>query len=291
MRTSSGTSGTQVGGLDVRRRPGHLHAVDTLAIFRASPSTRVLTCVRVRDGASILHVSHDEDGDWQFLCGGEHPEGGADGPVTSCLGCVLEGDPSLIQLGELCTNWDASRSSRGEPWMLRDRAEDFIRHWVRKLGWAVQLVTEGDGERAPPLAYTVGLARTFDHPAALMHSMLNECAVRVRHSEGRSEWRGARGDVRGRTRGRLDRWHARQDAGVRAPPAGAGRTLSGPDRGEHAHASREGLGGIGGGLSTGTSSEKASKATAGRGACRTGRLAGQRHRVEGPRAAAPGGAQ
>ncbi len=38
-----------------------------------------LTCVHVLErGAPILLVSHDDDGDWQFLCKAEHSEAGED---------------------------------------------------------------------------------------------------------------------------------------------------------------------------------------------------------------------
>jgi hypothetical protein len=40
--------------------------------FRQERHLGVFTCKRVAEGAPILHVSHEEDGDWQFLCGGQH---------------------------------------------------------------------------------------------------------------------------------------------------------------------------------------------------------------------------
>jgi len=39
--------------------------------FSAARNTAVFICARVRDGAPVLHVTHDADGDWQFLCGGQ----------------------------------------------------------------------------------------------------------------------------------------------------------------------------------------------------------------------------
>ncbi len=45
-----------------------------LTPFADAPDTAVITCCHVTDdGAPVLYVSHDEDdGMWQFLCGGEH---------------------------------------------------------------------------------------------------------------------------------------------------------------------------------------------------------------------------
>ncbi|MFN7132177.1 MAG: hypothetical protein ACK4N5_08845, partial [Myxococcales bacterium] len=46
----------------------------------------VFLCAHVASGAPVLYVSHDEDGDWQFLCGAdEHDPQRGDGPVLKCL--------------------------------------------------------------------------------------------------------------------------------------------------------------------------------------------------------------
>lgn len=82
------------------------------------------------DGAPILYVSHDEDGDWQFLCGGEHPDGGPDGALMACLGCTIAGDPSLNAIAGLGWGQQAIRESAEAPW--RSAAEDS--RWQRVLG-------------------------------------------------------------------------------------------------------------------------------------------------------------
>jgi len=156
--------------------------------FAIAPNSRVLTCKRVAAGEPILYVSHDGDGDWQLLCGGEHEDGGADGAVLSCLRCLVERDPSLNQLAQMCRNHEATRTAAGQPWTVTDRGEEFIRHWVEELGWAIQIVEEGASDAEPPFAYTVGLTKSFGHPElivvgqkpALMKFMLNECAERVK---------------------------------------------------------------------------------------------------------------
>ncbi len=43
--------------------------------FDEERHTGVYVCARVAQGSPILYVSHDADGDWQFLCGGTHEDG------------------------------------------------------------------------------------------------------------------------------------------------------------------------------------------------------------------------
>jgi Domain of unknown function (DUF4262) len=62
---------------------------------------------------TITHVSHDADGDWQFL-GGKMDEGG--GPVLSCLHHPIDDDPSLEELHDLPLNCYATREKPGSPW-------------------------------------------------------------------------------------------------------------------------------------------------------------------------------
>ena len=41
--------------------------------FKDAPNTRCFTCCHILDANKpILYVSHDEDGEWQFLCGKKH---------------------------------------------------------------------------------------------------------------------------------------------------------------------------------------------------------------------------
>jgi hypothetical protein len=54
--------------------------------FSEPENLGVFVCDNVRlHGMPILYVSHDEEGDWQFLCGGTHEEGGHDGGALVCL--------------------------------------------------------------------------------------------------------------------------------------------------------------------------------------------------------------
>jgi len=64
----------------------------------------------------ILLVTHEEDGDWQFLCGN---------PITKddckviCLEEIVKLDPSLNQLFDLPYGWEAERNSIDDKWVRR----------------------------------------------------------------------------------------------------------------------------------------------------------------------------
>ncbi|MCX7058120.1 MAG: hypothetical protein WCH32_11370 [Pseudomonadota bacterium] len=83
--------------------------------FKEPEFSDALTTVPVLEGeAPILLVSHDaDDGMWQVLCGTTNePE---DGRLT-CLGCLLELDPTLAEIADLPRGWEAYREAVGAPW-------------------------------------------------------------------------------------------------------------------------------------------------------------------------------
>lgn len=83
--------------------------------FKEPECSEALTTVPVLEGdAPILLVSHDaDDGMWQILCGTTNEP--ADGRL-SCLGCLLELDPTLAQIADLPRGWEAFREAVGGPW-------------------------------------------------------------------------------------------------------------------------------------------------------------------------------
>jgi hypothetical protein len=66
------------------------------------------------EGMPILRVCHDSDGDWQFLCGGDHSKSR---PVIVCLGCAFERDPDLEQIADLPPGWAAEREELPGSWV------------------------------------------------------------------------------------------------------------------------------------------------------------------------------
>jgi hypothetical protein len=73
----------------------------------------------LEQGHPILLVTHDYDGDWQFLCGTTNRT--RDGRVVS-LGCILEKDPTVAKLADLPEGWAAVRREQGKAWR-RKKAE------------------------------------------------------------------------------------------------------------------------------------------------------------------------
>ncbi|MCK9686687.1 hypothetical protein [Scleromatobacter humisilvae] len=77
---------------------------------------------RVFDGSHpILMVTHDTDGDWQVLCGGDVAERR---PVVTCLGCTWLRDRSIGEMAALPRGWRAWRSAAGEPWDIERQRDD-----------------------------------------------------------------------------------------------------------------------------------------------------------------------
>lgn len=85
--------------------------------FADSPDTGCITCCHVlKENSPILYVSHDEDGCWQFLCGGQHSE--ADARIVS-LADILRIDNSMAVLAELDFGEYAEAKSETSDWIVR----------------------------------------------------------------------------------------------------------------------------------------------------------------------------
>lgn len=82
--------------------------------FDREPHLRVFVCSHVFSRTlPIRYVVHDQDGDWQFLCGGGHE----DGPRIVGVGHLVEFDPSLRGVDEHLPRGAAlERESPGAPW-------------------------------------------------------------------------------------------------------------------------------------------------------------------------------
>jgi len=82
--------------------------------FPDPPHTSAYLSQTVMDAEEpVTYVSHDSDGDWQFL-GDKMSDGG--GPVLSCLHHPLDDDPTLDELHDLPLNWYATRKNPSAPW-------------------------------------------------------------------------------------------------------------------------------------------------------------------------------
>jgi len=74
--------------------------------FPVPPDTLVFTTQPVLDGTPIRDVHHDQDGDWQLLCGTTLA---VEDARLVHLGHMVEITPSVAVLADLPRGWSASR--------------------------------------------------------------------------------------------------------------------------------------------------------------------------------------
>lgn len=91
----------------------HEHSFDAWPFEDAVNTAAFATRHVVEGSRPILEVYHDEDGDWQFVCG--TTAAAEDGRLV-CLGCMLEHEPALAQLADLPRGWMARRDHSQAPW-------------------------------------------------------------------------------------------------------------------------------------------------------------------------------
>ena len=85
--------------------------------FKESKHQAVFTCVHIiEEGKPILHVKHDDDGDWQFLCGGSHLT--EDARIIA-LQEIVNIDPSVNKVSNLRCGQTAVRESEESEWKLQ----------------------------------------------------------------------------------------------------------------------------------------------------------------------------
>jgi hypothetical protein len=90
--------------------------------FPDPPHTKSYLSKTVHDGEeAVTYVSHDADGDWQFL-GDLMSEGG--GPILSCLHHPIDKDATLKELADLPLGWIAERTAVGEPWVRSEHGPE-----------------------------------------------------------------------------------------------------------------------------------------------------------------------
>jgi hypothetical protein len=82
--------------------------------FQAGGNRAVFTTKPVtQKGHPVLQVFHDQEGDWQFLCGSTNQ---MDDMQLVSLGSMVQRDPSLANLADLPEGWYASRDAVGKEW-------------------------------------------------------------------------------------------------------------------------------------------------------------------------------
>jgi hypothetical protein len=73
----------------------------------------VFTSARVREGAAVLTVFHERDGDWQFLS--NHEESGSEALFVH-VGHLTDHDSTLREIADLPLGWKAWRAGLGAEW-------------------------------------------------------------------------------------------------------------------------------------------------------------------------------
>ncbi len=67
----------------------------------------------VHEQYPIVFIVHDEEGDWQFLCGTTTEE---EDIVIACFGCFYERHNLIEQFSDLPKGWCAWREDSDSPW-------------------------------------------------------------------------------------------------------------------------------------------------------------------------------
>lgn len=85
--------------------------------FEDAPNTATFVCRHILSGEKpILFVSHDEDGYWQFLCGGSHTED--DAKIVSLM-AAYRLDESVGELASMDYGQRAERIDVDSPWVIK----------------------------------------------------------------------------------------------------------------------------------------------------------------------------
>lgn len=88
---------------------------DPLATRGLQPNLKSYFCIEVfQRERPILYVTRP-DGDWCFLCGGEHPNDASAYRVVG-IGHAIDMDPSLAEIADLQPNEEAEREYVGGVW-------------------------------------------------------------------------------------------------------------------------------------------------------------------------------
>lgn len=91
--------------------------VQSSTLTHVHDATRVILCSHVvDDGLPILQVVHEDDGDWQFLCGGDHVSRAQ--IRSACWTCTMEQDSSLEAVSTLQAGRTALRKNKTGRWQI-----------------------------------------------------------------------------------------------------------------------------------------------------------------------------
>ena len=117
----------------------------------------------------VLRVSHDHDGDWQFLDATTEEPGEC---VLLCLGCVIERDATLAQVSNLPCGWSAFRPYVGAPWERWEKALDADPAEEKALSdiadYGLHIINVAGGDDLPPFSYSLGIEQSLKLPELIV---------------------------------------------------------------------------------------------------------------------------
>ncbi len=88
--------------------------------FQEPTNATAFTTVKVvHENYPVLRVVHNEDGDWQILCGTTNR---AEDCLIVSLGCAFQWNRSIAEVADLPLGWRAWRNSASAPWQ-REKIE------------------------------------------------------------------------------------------------------------------------------------------------------------------------
>ncbi|UVW29200.1 DUF4262 domain-containing protein [Massilia sp. H6] len=125
----------------------------------------------------MLQVTHDVKGDWQFLDAGSEQPGEC---RRMCLGCIVERDPTLAQLGDLPPGWSAHRAGLDAPW--ERWREDGNQHAAERKAlddidtYGLHILHVAEAGELPPFSYSIGIGQSLGLPELIVIGLRHEVA-------------------------------------------------------------------------------------------------------------------
>ena len=84
---------------------------------------KAYVCLHIFEASGPVLLVSRPDGEWCFLCGAEH-EDTPDNYRVVGKGHILDRDPTLSELADLASNWEAERTSLRGAWARRPITEN-----------------------------------------------------------------------------------------------------------------------------------------------------------------------
>jgi hypothetical protein len=159
------------------------------------PENNVAFCTAkvAREQIPVLQVSHDAEGDWQCLDATTEDPGEC---VLMCLGCVVERDPTLLQISDLPPGWSAYRAQVGAAWerwqkpveeddeAVDDACDSSDAKALADIAaYGLHIIQVAEEDELPPFSYSIGIETTLGLPEliviglqpAVAGAAINEC--------------------------------------------------------------------------------------------------------------------